>query len=295
VLDEKQAGFSLGAAEYLVKPVSKRSLLEALARHIPWPEEGPPRVLVVDDEKESLQLVAEILRSGRYTPITASSGKEALELLSNTGAEALVLDLLMPEMDGFEVLKHIRSDPKLQKIPVFILTAKDLTPADLEILGSQAEALFTKSGPWRHELLARIRSAVRKRQEARRTKVVVADDNPESREFLRDTLASPNFEITEAANGKEAVLCIQEVHPDLVFMDMQMPQMDGYTALEQIRRDPQFAKLPVVALTAFAMHGDREKALAAGFDAYVSKPVDPRALRAEIQRLLGKKESAPAV
>jgi PAS domain S-box-containing protein len=295
VLDEEQTGISLGAAEYLIKPVSKRSLLEALARHVQWPEAGAPRVLVVDDEPEALHLAAEILRSGRYTPITAASGKQALELLSKTGADALVLDLLMPEMDGFEVLKQIRGDPKLRNIPVFVLTAKDLTAADLQLLDNQVEALFTKGGPWRHELLSRIRGAVQKRKEARRTKVVVADDSPESREFIRDTLAAHNFEITEAVDGKDALARIQEVHPDIVFMDIQMPQMDGYAALRQIRQDPQFAKLPVIALTAFAMHGDRDKALAAGFDAYISKPVDPRSLRAQVERLLEQRESEPAL
>jgi two-component system cell cycle response regulator DivK len=136
---------------------------------------------------------------------------------------------------------------------------------------------------------------VQKRKEARRTKVVVADDSPESREFIRDTLAAHNFEITEAVDGKDALARIQEVHPDIVFMDIQMPQMDGYAALRQIRQDPQFAKLPVIALTAFAMHGDRDKALAAGFDAYISKPVDPRSLRAQVERLLEQRESEPAL
>jgi len=295
VLDEKRTGFSLGAAEYLVKPVSKRSLLEALARHVSWPEEGAPRVLVVDDESGSRELVAEILRAGRYRPIPAANGKDALKLLSESGAEALVLDLVMPEMDGFEVLKHIRSDPRLRKIPVFVLTAKDLTPADLAMLGDRVEALFAKGGPWRDELLARIRSALAKRREVRPTRVVVADDNPGSREFLRDALASPNFEITEAADGKEALARIREVHPDLVLMDMQMPLMDGYAALQQIRGDPQLTRLLVVALTAFAMQGDREKALAAGFDAYISKPVDPKSLRSEIRRLLEARESECAV
>ncbi len=291
VLDEKQTGFSLGAAEYLIKPVSKRSFLEALARHVQWPVQGAPRVLVVDDEPESLQLIAEILRSGRYAPTTAASGKEALELLDKAGADALVLDLLMPEMDGFEVLKRIRGDPKLRKIPVFVLTAKDLTAADLEILNNQVEALFTKGGPWRHELLSRIRSALQKHKEARRAKVLVADDSPESREFIRDALASHNFEIAEAADGKEALVKIREFHPDIVFMDIQMPQMDGYAALSQIRQDPQLRRLPVIALTAFAMHGDRDKALAAGFDAYISKPVDPRSLRAQVDQLLERRES----
>ena len=291
ILDEKQTGFSLGAAEYLIKPVSKRTFLEALSRHVQWPVEGGPRVLVVDDEPESLQLIAEILRSGRYTPTTAASGREALELLDKAGADALVLDLLMPEMDGFEVLKRIRSDPKLRKIPVFVLTAKDLTAADLKFLGNQVEALFTKGGPWRHELLSRIRGAVQKRKEARRTKVLIADDSLESREFIRDALASRNFEIAEAVDGKEALARIQEVYPNIVFMDIQMPQMDGYAALRQIRQDPRFRKLPVIALTAFAMQGDRDKALAAGFDAYISKPVDPCSLRAQVDQLLERRES----
>jgi CheY-like chemotaxis protein len=291
VLDEKQTGFALGAAEYLIKPVSKRILMEALARHVSRLTGDAPRILVVDDETGSLQLVAEILHSGGYTPVSATSGEQALELLSKMAVEALVLDLLMPEMDGFEVLKKVRSDPRHRKLPVFVLTAKDLSAADLELLGNQVEALFTKGGPWRHELLSRIRSAVQKPKESRRIKVVVADDNPESREFLRDTLAPHNFEITEAADGKEALARIQEVRPDLVFMDIQMPQMDGYEALRQIRQDPRFARLPVIALTAFAMHGDRDKALAAGFSAYISKPVDPRSLRLQVDELLERRES----
>jgi len=136
---------------------------------------------------------------------------------------------------------------------------------------------------------------VQKRKESRRTKVVVADDNLESREFLRDALASQRFEITEAVDGKDALARIRDVRPDIVFMDIQMPLMDGYAALRQIRQDPEFAKLPVVALTAFAMHGDREKALAAGFSAYISKPVDPASLRLQVDQLLHLEESEPAL
>ena len=121
-------------------------------------------------------------------------------------------------------------------------------------------------------------------------KLVVADDSLEGREFIRDALGS-RFEICEAVNGEEALGKIQEVHPELVLMDIQMPGMDGYAALRKIRQDPEFAKLPVLALTAFAMHGDRDKALAAGFDAYISKPVDPRSLRSQVDRLLEERDS----
>jgi two-component system cell cycle response regulator DivK len=183
------------------------------------------------------------------------------------------------------VLKRIHADPGLRKIPVFVLTAKDLTAKDLEILGNQVEALFLKGGPWRSELLDRIRRALQESRQPRRPRVLVADDSAESREFISDTLG-PQFEIFEAADGQEAVDKVAAVHPDIVLMDIQMPRMDGYAALARIRQDPRLGKLPVIALTAFAMQGDREKAMAAGFDAYVSKPVDPRSLRSQVAQLV---------
>ena len=125
----------------------------------------------------------------------------------------------------------------------------------------------------------------------RRTKVLVADDSPQCREFIRDALTSPHCEIAEAADGNEALAKIQEFRPDLVFLDIRMPQMDGYQVLQQIRREPGLQKLPVIALTAFAMHGDRDRALAAGFDAYLAKPVDPQRLRSQVEQFLARRRS----
>jgi DNA-binding NtrC family response regulator len=109
VLDEKQTGFALGAAEYLVKPVSKDTLLAALARHVARNQKGPTRVLVIDDEMDALQLVAEVLQSADYLPVAAGSGEEGLRILSQLRIDGIVLDLVMPGMDGFEVLTA--SDP----------------------------------------------------------------------------------------------------------------------------------------------------------------------------------------
>lgn len=134
----------------------------------------------------------------------------------------------------------------------------------------------------------RIQTIPTEPEERARTKVVVADDSPESREFIRDSLASLSFEITEAADGREALSKVREIQPDLVFLDIQMPDEDGYSALRQIRQDPGIAGMRVIALTAFAMQGDREKALAAGFDAYISKPVDPKTLRHQVDQLLAR-------
>jgi CheY-like chemotaxis protein len=117
-------------------------------------------------------------------------------------------------------------------------------------------------------------------------RVLVVDDKASSRELVRTLLESVGYGVSEAADGREAVSVASEVSPDLILLDLQMPVLDGFGALQQLRADPRFEKLPIVALTASAMQGDREKAIAAGFTGYVSKPVRLAALRAELARLL---------
>lgn len=116
--------------------------------------------------------------------------------------------------------------------------------------------------------------------------VLVADDNAVSRELIREVLDNIDCEVLEACDGREALEKIRETRPDLVLLDIQMPFLDGYTVLEQIRKDPGFTILRVVALTAYAMQGDREKALAAGFDGYITKPIQIAELRSRLRELL---------
>ena len=116
--------------------------------------------------------------------------------------------------------------------------------------------------------------------------VLVVDDKASSRELIRAVLENSGYTVCEAGDGREAVRVAEEVSPDLILLDLQMPALDGFGALEKLRADPRFASLPIVALTASAMQGDREKALAARFTGYISKPVTLRALREEVARLL---------
>ncbi len=117
-------------------------------------------------------------------------------------------------------------------------------------------------------------------------KILVADDKATSRELIRTVLEPLGYEITEAADGLEAVRYALAVRPDLIVLDLHMPGLDGYGVLAKLRGDKDFEKTPIMALTASAMQGDRERALAAGFSSYVSKPIPLAALRAEVQRLL---------
>lgn len=117
-------------------------------------------------------------------------------------------------------------------------------------------------------------------------RVLVVDDRATSRELIRAILENSGYAVMEAGDGREAVKIALQIEPDLIILDLQMPNLDGYGALKLIRSDPRFKELPVVALTANAMQGDREKALSAGFTSYISKPVKLSLLRAELARLL---------
>jgi CheY-like chemotaxis protein len=117
-------------------------------------------------------------------------------------------------------------------------------------------------------------------------KVLIAEDNAVNRELLRELLEIRGYAVMEACNGMEALDQIAKTQPDILLLDLSMPVLDGFGTIEKIRKDPNFKSLPVLAVTAYAMHGDREKILTAGFDGYLSKPINPAALHQELQRLL---------
>jgi PAS domain S-box-containing protein len=160
VVDEPKIGLALGAAEYLVKPVDKEVLLETVRRFIGPGSNGPAKILVVDDEAGTRELLKEMLESDGYIPVLAASGKEALEALARISVSAILLDLIMPEMDGFELLLRMKEDPGLRNIPVLVLTAKDLTDSEIEMLRHETIGLFQKGREWKKQLLADLHRAV---------------------------------------------------------------------------------------------------------------------------------------
>ena len=116
--------------------------------------------------------------------------------------------------------------------------------------------------------------------------VLIAEDNPINRELLRELLENRGYKVTEACNGEEAVAVVEQAPPDIVLLDIGMPLLDGFGVVRRLRENPRFTSLPVVAVTAYAMQGDREKIMDSGFDGYLSKPVDSKSLVHELDRLL---------
>ncbi|HLY18667.1 MAG TPA: response regulator [Bryobacteraceae bacterium] len=160
VVDEPKIGLALGATEYLVKPVDKEVLLESIRHHIGPGSDGPAKVLVVDDEANARELLKEILESDGYIPVLAATGKEALDAMGRIPVSAILLDLIMPEMDGFELLLHMKEDPSMRNIPVLVLTGKDLTDNEVEMLRHETIGLFQKNREWKNQVLAELRRAV---------------------------------------------------------------------------------------------------------------------------------------
>jgi PAS domain S-box-containing protein len=170
IVDNKQVGFALGAVDYLIKPINKLALLESLRKHVPNPADDDAAILIVDDDTRTLELLQETLRSAGYETQAVQNGARALEVLSSKLVGAVVLDLMMPGVDGFQVIRHIRQESALKNLPVFIMTAKNLTQEELGVLTSETQALIQKNGSWHQQLVVEIGQAIQGRGRAKAAK-----------------------------------------------------------------------------------------------------------------------------
>jgi len=155
VVEQRQLAIKLGAADCLVKPVSRADLL-AVVRRLTPKVEGTATVLIVDDNPQDAELSSAVVQAIGARPVWTSSGTEALRMIRRSRPDAVLLDLMMPGMDGFEVLRTIREDPTLAYLPVYIATAKDLTEAEVRFLSERTQVILRKTGNWRDELQARM-------------------------------------------------------------------------------------------------------------------------------------------
>ncbi|MEQ1886070.1 MAG: response regulator [Bryobacteraceae bacterium] len=277
--DETKMGKALGAAACLTKPITGEALMHTV-RGFLRPSNGL-QVLVVDDDPETRQLVADTLIAEGHAPVMARSVAEALRVLNAAHVDAVILDLVLGgRRSGFDLLTEIRDNEAWKQLPVLILTVKDLTDREREILAAQHAIVFAKGAGWRPAVLERLRKLSKPKD---RKTVLVADDNPVGLEMVREGLRDHVASLIEATDGREALKKVRETRPDVVLLDIQMPEMNGFEVLREIRKDPSLDGTRVVALTAFAMQGDKDHALAAGFDDYITKPMTFAKLKAQLE------------
>jgi len=259
-------------------------------------------ILLVEDSGPAVIQMTDILTEQGYRVIVARNGKEALEQIGRVAPDAMILDLMMPEVDGFQVLKAIRDREETKRLPVLILTAKHVTKEELSFLtGNHIHQLIRKGDVGRNDLLVVVDRMVFPRSpetpripsigSARRLRdgkpvVLVVEDNPDNMTTARAVLQDV-CTVIEAADGHSGVELARKHKPDLVLMDISLPIMDGIKALRAIKDDEALRHIPVIALTASAMKGSREEILAHGFDGYVSKPINATLLHDTIREAIG--------
>jgi signal transduction histidine kinase/CheY-like chemotaxis protein/HAMP domain-containing protein len=259
---------------------------------------GQKTLLVVEDSEPAVIQLQDIFAAPAYRILVARNGHEALEIIRHTLPDAILLDLMMPGMDGFEVLKTVRNAERTAHLPVLILTAKAITKEELRFLkNNHVHQLIQKGDINRAELLDAVASLFRpatgkaaKPQPGRQTiegkpRVLVVEDNPDNMLTVKALMAA-DFTIIEATDGQAAVQQAKKHLPHLILMDIALPGMDGIQAFKQIRQDTACQSIPVIALTASAMTSDREAILAYGFDGYIPKPIEHQEFMRTIRGVL---------
>lgn len=257
-------------------------------------------ILLVEDSAPIVLQMKDILSEQNYEVRVASSGPEALAKIEQSLPDAVILDLMMPEMDGFTILKAIRGMEKAAQVPVLILTAKHVTREELSVLkGNRITQLIRKGDISRVDLLRTVAGMVSevpitspevlpviaRKPISGNPLVLVVEDNPDNLLTMK-ALLQDTCRIIDAGDGKEGVAQVKRHRPDLILMDIALPVMDGFAALTAIRNDPELVHIPIIAVTASSMKGDCEDVLAHGFDGYISKPIDAELLQQTIREVL---------
>ncbi|MFA6292385.1 MAG: response regulator [Victivallales bacterium] len=256
-------------------------------------------ILLVEDSEPAIIQIKDFLGESGYRILLARNGGEALGIIAKTVPDAMILDLMMPGIDGFEVLKTVREAERTAHIPVLILTAKHISKEELKFLKSNnIHQLIQKGAVKREELLAAVAQMVHPKAEAdkagsrRKFKscqgkplVLVIEDNPDNMLTVK-ALLSDDYSVIGACDGNEGVDMARRHEPNLVLMDIALPQMDGIEAFKAIREDMKLQHIPVIALTASAMTHDRETILGYGFDAYIAKPIERKSFFKTINEVL---------
>jgi HAMP domain-containing protein/CheY-like chemotaxis protein/signal transduction histidine kinase len=296
--EDRQHGLASGAFAYVTKPTTPGELEGAFLRIKEYTARSRKRLLVVEDDSGEQLSIRALLGHDDIDLAVAATGSEALTAVTEEPFDCVVLDLRLPDMSGFDILERFRDTPSLSHLPVVVFTGKDLTPeedARLHMLARSVvvkgvespERLLDETALFLHRVVTdlppekqRMLDRLHHSDEALvGKKVLVVDDDVRNIFALSSVLERRGMTVLTAGTGREAISTLEST-PDvaIVLMDIMMPEMDGYETMQVIRQNPAFRRLPIVALTAKAMKGDREKCLEAGASEYLAKPVNTEQL-----------------
>jgi CheY-like chemotaxis protein/signal transduction histidine kinase/HAMP domain-containing protein len=304
--DDRQHGLARGAFSFVSKPTTTEGVQAALSRIRAYAQPRKRRLLVIEDNEAERLSIGELLGHDDIEIATAETGSDALALLREEPADCIVLDLRLPDMSGFEVLEHLRNEPTLSDIPVVVFTGRELSAEEDAQLHTMARSIVVKGveSPERlldetalflHRIVTDLPESKQKLLERLTSSdedligrtVLLVDDDARNIFALSSILERRGMNVLTATTGKEAISLVESTDDlAIVLMDIMMPEMDGYETIGEIRKDPKFRRLPIIALTAKAMKGDREKCLDAGASDYLAKPVNTEQLLSALRMWL---------
>ncbi len=294
VEDRKEAALQMGAIGYATKPTTREDLKEVFGRFEAKLAQKVKRILLVEDDARQRESVSRLIEDVDIEITAVEFGEQALELLRSTVFDCMIIDLKLPDMDGHQLLERMAREEICSFPPVIVYTGRNLTRDEEAALMKYSRSIIIKGArsperlldevtlflhkvesdmpPERQKMLKSVRSR-EKAFEGR--KILVVDDDVRNVFALTSALEQKGALIEIARNGHEAIAQLQQVGDiDLVLMDIMMPEMDGFTAMQEIRKDARFAKLPIIAVTAKAMKDDQDRCLRSGANDYLAKPID---------------------
>ncbi|MGB9272691.1 MAG: response regulator, partial [Pseudolabrys sp.] len=304
--EDKHHGLARGAFSFVTKPTTTEGVEAALRRIKEYSTPRRKRLLVVEDNPAEQLSISELLGYDDVEIETAGTGRDALAALRRHPADCVVLDLRLPDMSGFEVLEQLGADETLSEVPVVVFTGRELSAEEDARLHTMARSIVVKGveSPERlldetalflHRVVTDLPIEKQRMLERLTTSdedlvsrtVLLVDDDARNIFALSSVLERRGMRVLTATTGNEAIKLIESNNDiAIVLMDIMMPEMDGYQTMEEIRKNANFRRLPIIALTAKAMKGDREKCLDAGASDYLAKPVNTEQLLSALRSWL---------
>ena len=309
---DEQVGYGVSAFEYFIKPISADKLLSAFSRLESLAEKRIQKIVIVDDDELEFEKFKSEFKDEKISIEYIKESEFAFNKIAEVQPDLIILDLMMPKVDGITLSHKLKSDIKTKHIPILISTAKDLSEDERNSLNNIVEDIAVKSKGHPLDVLKVVRERIEQHeqrqevipnddniQEINITKdsveildtkeilgeVLIVDDDPDTLFTINELVKDCNCKTTLAKNGIECLEVLKNSNPDLILLDIMMPEMDGFETIKQIRKNEKWKDLTVFAVTARAMVNDKDVILKHGFDDYIPKPVNSSLIASKINQL----------
>lgn len=315
IMGDKNIGYGLGAFEYFIKPIAPENLFSAFRKLESLAQKKVEKIVLVDDDEQEFEKFKNAFRNDKVRIEYIKDSELAFSKILEVQPDLIILDLMMPNVDGITLSYRLKSNNDTKHIPIIISTAKDLTEEERNSLNNIVEEITVKSKGHPLDVLKIVRDIIRMEEvytssEERKTEVpgngvvqeqppnednkiyqgevLIVDDDPDTLFTISEIVQACSCKTTLAKNGIECIKVLEQKIPDLILLDIMMPEMDGFQTIKAIKKNSRWANIPIFAVTAKAMLEDKEVIFKHGFDDYIAKPVNSGVMAFKIERLFSK-------